>query len=146
MRRLFVDCDDTLVLWQKDGAPPEGAHPYGGGAESWLPNEALISAIRSHMTASPEDRLIIWTGGGVNYATMWADRLMPGEWHLATAKDPRLVQAGDVCVDDMPMKVAGELVSWQEFVSGNGVASTEQTSREPTDESRSLGPTEEAKG
>jgi hypothetical protein len=132
--RLFVDCDDTLVLWLNDGKPtsgplvPEGPHPYGAGADRWLPNEALLVAVRAHMASSPDDHLIIWTGGGEAYARTWAGRLFPqGDYYAAISKDTRLPLPGDLCVDDMPMKVACDLVTWQEFVarSGDGVAKRE---------------------
>lgn len=119
--RLFVDCDDTLVLWLNDGKVtagpllPEGPHPYGAGADRWLPNEVLIEAIRARQKAEPRT-LVIWTGGGTDYARTWADRLMPNEYDAALSKDTRLPLPGDLCIDDMPLKVACDVLTWQQFV------------------------------
>ena len=118
MKRLFVDCDDTLVLWlNEDGQPLEGQNPYGGGSDRWEPNTALIEAIRVRMKADPELRLIIWTGGGNEYGRTWAERLMPGEWDMAGAKDPRLPLPEDLCIDDAEIVFPCQRQTWQEFVS-----------------------------
>ncbi len=117
MATLWLDCDDTLVIWlDEDGQPLEGQNPYGGGSQRWKWNEELIRAID---WVSDWD-LAIWSGGGAQYAARWRDLL---RWDLADAysKDTRLPQPNDLCVDDMPLKVACEVMTWQEFVGAGPI-------------------------
>ena len=80
MARLFIDCDDTLVLWLgEDGEGDGGPNPYGGGKEKWEPNRALIAAIES--SREEYEEVVVWTGGGSDYARVWRDRLLPWAHH-----------------------------------------------------------------
>ena len=114
MARLFIDCDDTLVLWLgEDGEVDGGPNPYGGGKEKWEPNRALIAAIES--SREEYEEVVVWTGGGSDYARVWRDRLLP--WaHHAIAKDTRIPGSEDVCVDDAVLRVAAALLTPQEFI------------------------------
>ena len=117
--RIFVDCDDTLILWlDEEGQPLEGQNPYGGGSQKWLWNEALIRALREI-----EDEIVIWSGGGRPYAQTWRERLQSAssvvaEWSMS--KDTRIPQPDDLCIDDMPIQVACPVMTWQEFVTEHG--------------------------
>lgn len=116
--RLFVDCDDTLVRWLgEDGQPLEGQNPYGGGAERWEFNAPLVASVVRFANEKRAD-VVVWSGGGADYARVWASRL--GWEHFVegwASKDPRLVTADDVCVDDAPIRTAGRLLTPDEFVA-----------------------------
>lgn len=134
MPRLFVDCDDTLVLWlDGDGTPLGGQNPYGGGSDKYELNQALIDAVVDFMDTHREYELVVWSGGGAQYAKGWADRCFPFKdllnddtdrrnWlqraHVRT-KDINLPQASDICVDDQPLAVNGACMTWQAFVEVN---------------------------
>lgn len=120
MKRLFVDCDDTLVKWLGvDGQPLEGQNPYGGGAEKWEANAELVVAIETWLEREKDadPRVIVWSGGGGNYARRWAEMILPGRWHLASEKNISYPADGDVCVDDALIKVAGVLLTPDEFIA-----------------------------
>lgn len=121
-RRLFVDCDDTLVLWLgEDGEVDGGPNPYGGGREKWRRNDDLIKMIEA--VRFNYDEVVVWTGGGSDYARVWRDRLLP--WaHHAIAKDTRIPSAADLCIDDADIRVAAPVVTWQEFVAQRVAPST----------------------
>ncbi len=126
--RLFVDCDDTLVLWfngdeQTEGVLLPGPNPYGAGADRWKPNVALMDALDAWRRANPEGELILWTGGGLDYAQLWQRRVYR-QADDAISKDTRIPFSSDLCIDDMPIKVACPVVTWQEFVDS---ARTEAT-------------------
>ena len=88
---LYIDCDDTLVLWLDEwGQPLEGQNPYGGGSQKWILNEPLIDAIKKwYISYQPPIRgeVIIWSGGGAQYAYRWAE--------LAFMRDPRDIETLD---------------------------------------------------
>ena len=116
MARLFVDCDDTLVIWlDGDDQPLEGQNPYGGGSQTWKFNDDLIRAIEERHGGY----IVVWSGGGEDYARRWLDRL---GWTEAEAisKDISLPEPGDLCIDDQPIKVACPVMTWQEFVAEGG--------------------------
>ena len=111
---LFIDVDDTLVLWlTRDSA--EGPHPYGAGAQGWARNQALLDAVERWRVSRPLEAVVVWSGGGREYAERWRDQLMPEAEH-ALNKDIRLPGPADVCVDDQYLKVSAQLLTWQEFV------------------------------
>jgi hypothetical protein len=115
--RLYVDCDDTLVLWlDGDGDVADGPNPYGTGPDRWKPNEGLIIALENWRMRHPEiDEIVLWTGGGTDYAQLWLRRVYPAA-DDAISKDTRIPRPDDLCVDDMPIKVACPVVTWQQFV------------------------------
>jgi len=110
MARLYVDCDMTLVLWQ-DGLE----HPYEG-AERYVRNQPLIDAIEKFLGNSPDYGLTVWSFGGMEYARGWARRFgldIDG----VMAKDIRVPQPGDICIDDMPLRVRSIIMTPDQFVS-----------------------------
>lgn len=99
--RLFVDVDDTLVRWL-GGTDP---HPYGYGAEKWEVNEAVLAYIRAWKKENPYGYVVIWSGGGADYAETWAQRLLPGEFGVAVGKQPVFpLQDSDTFIDDSPYR------------------------------------------
>ncbi len=115
--KLYVDCDDTLVLWlDNDDGVLGGPHPYGTGAAGrWKPNLELLGAMKQWRENTPGSEIILWTGGGADYAQLWERRVYP-EAADAISKDTRIPEPDDLCVDDMPIKVACPVVTWQQFV------------------------------
>ena len=106
---LFVDCDDTLILWDTE--------PNGLGSYGYHLNHELIEAVLKYM-AITKDNLVVWSGGGEEYARRWARCSFPDtEWE-AISKDITLPDAelDDVCVDDMDIIPAAPVFTWQEFV------------------------------
>ena len=103
MTKLFIDVDDTLVLYLDGG---DGPHPLGlrNGLE-FQGNFPLIEAIQEWMVRNPDGQLIVWSGGGSEYAREAADRFVPG---LATwcfnkgGQNLQLPSDGDTLVDDSP--------------------------------------------
>ncbi len=96
-RRVFIDCDDTLILYQKLGTNAFGYYmdtPYEI-------NTALVQRIKDWAEAHPEDSIFIWSGGGEWYAKMWMNKLRLGEIATPLAKEPNLIREGDIVVDDV---------------------------------------------
>ena len=107
---MFVDCDDTLVIYESGGK-----HPFGDYCgEPWKPHEALVEAINAW-----EGDVFIWSGGGRDYARMWGERLIEAD-HVALGKDQHsmaLVRECDIAVDDEKIQVAGRVLTADEFVA-----------------------------
>ena len=103
--RIFIDIDDTLILWDSPGI-----HPYGGknlGDESEV-NESLVTHARRH--AEEGHQLIFWSGGGKDYAEEMVTWLIPdlAENAIFLTKNKTafpLVQPDDIVVDDQPITV-----------------------------------------
>jgi len=52
--QIFVDCDDTLVLYDSH----TGVHPYGVlNGEPWHPNQPLVDAL-----LETEHSVFVWSG------------------------------------------------------------------------------------
>lgn len=98
MLRLFVDVDGTLVRWLSATKLPEGMWL----AEAWEPNTAVIQYVRRWAHDHPDGQVIVWSGGGVDYAATWGHRLLRDVPHTAAAKDIPRHRAGDVFIDDAP--------------------------------------------
>lgn len=85
---LFVDVDDTLIIWDGTG---EGCHP----------NADVIAAI--DLWNGP---VVIWSTGGAYYAQQGAEQWLPPEVLSKVtgydAKWPRWVDDGDMFIDDDP--------------------------------------------
>ena len=116
--RLYVDCDDTLVLWlDGDDKVLGGPNPYGTGPDGrWKPNLELLAAMKQWRENTPGSEIILWTGGGTRYARRWMGLIYP-EAADSISKDTRIPDPDDLCVDDMPLKkVACPVVTWQQFV------------------------------
>lgn len=103
-KRLFVDVDDTLVIYE-DPATEGQPHPYGVYMRiPWHPNIALVAGVRDFRRLYPHALIVIWSSGGQEYATLCADLLFPGLDVTPLAKVRRefgLVRPDDIVVDDM---------------------------------------------
>lgn len=107
MKRLFVDCDDTLVIYES--ATGE-INPYGAWkGEPFERNETLIKFLYEFDT----DFLVIWSGGGANYAEVIANLLGIDELNPTyLIKDKttfELVRPGDIVIDDQNIEVDTEV-------------------------------------
>ena len=58
---LYVDVDDTLVLWDNDG--------------SYTINNALIRRMYNFRSLHPDAKIVIWSSGGLEYAIDWTSKL-----------------------------------------------------------------------
>lgn len=103
--RLFVDCDDTLVLWQPEKRTRSDGLYLGN---EWERNEKLIKTIEDYIDQMTDIggkvELIIWSDGGKEYARMWAKRFFPEKYWVARDKDPTLPQDEDICIDDIMIR------------------------------------------
>jgi len=105
--RLFVDCDDTLILYNSEGE----VHPYGFVRDTpYHVNESLVAFIKAFYAKYPEALITIWSGGGDQYATQVAKEVGLDEIDaLCIIKDRTtfpLVAEDDIVVDDQELKVA----------------------------------------
>lgn len=103
-KRLFIDCDDTLVKYQDSSNQTQ--HPYGYYMGTpWNPNEPLIDAIRQFRKDNPHSLIVVWSGGGREYAQLWIDRLLPGLGIVGLGKSREvaetMIRAQDIVVDDV---------------------------------------------
>lgn len=98
---LFVDVDDTLVRWCPAGCE-HGTHPYGGEAEGYVIDQAVVGYAKGWRDSHPRGLVVVWSGGGVDYAETWKRRAM--DWaDGALAKMPVDFPAGRVTyIDDSP--------------------------------------------
>lgn len=106
---LFVDCDDTLVVWDDAALMKQRGAFNEFTSTDWAFNPKVVALIEATPTG------VIWTGGGIEYARLWLNRLerklgrrLDG-W-IALSKYTPLPKAGDTCIDDMPIKVACEVI------------------------------------
>lgn len=105
--RLFVDVDDTLVIYEEDG---NDAHPYGVYlGQPWHANKRLIQGIKNFREENPEALIVIWSGGGKQYAQEWAEQLDLIQYDIVTMDKgfrniEEMVRPGtDIVVDDMEL-------------------------------------------
>lgn len=89
MSTLFVDVDGTLI-----DEDPE----TGGDLMYWGVVDAVKLQILKHGDQRP---VFVWSGGGADYARLWAVRLFGDGEVDSGVKEPRLLRRGDVVVDDM---------------------------------------------
>ena len=92
MPRLFIDVDDTLVLWHNPILTDD----------DWDANETLIKFVREWKLFHRAGEVIVWSLGGADYAAMWKHRLLP-EADRSEAKYPIIPQVGDLFIDDDPL-------------------------------------------
>lgn len=100
---IYVDVDDTLVLWQEGLSPNPEAVPretYFG--DPWVLNTRLIEGLKA---AAKQEFIVVWSGGGMQYAEMWVDRLGLRNLVMVAEKNFKVVEPGDIVIDDMPVTV-----------------------------------------
>ncbi len=106
MKRLFVDCDDTLILYGSEGE----VHPYGFiKDEPYRVNEPLLAFIKAFREANPCALIVVWSGGGAQYALTIAREVGLADEVAVMIKDRTtfpLVTEHDIVIDDQPIKVA----------------------------------------
>ncbi|KKL05781.1 hypothetical protein LCGC14_2219230 [marine sediment metagenome] len=57
--RLFVDCDDTLILYDSEGE----VHPYGFVRdEPYRINDTLVAFVKAFYAKYPNALITIWSG------------------------------------------------------------------------------------
>ena len=91
---LFVDIDDTLVLWN---TPDEGSE--------WKVNQELLDGIIQYRKNNRHEKIIIWSGAGEDYARLWTRKLDLERYdiiNLMKIKPILLtwVKEGDIVIDD----------------------------------------------
>ena len=109
-QRLFVDCDDTLILFDSEGE----IHPFGFWRDDpYRINEPLVAFIQRFREENPDALIVIWSGGGHNYARAIANEVLPDTEVWALTKDRMtfpLVNEEDIVVDDMDIKVSAKVL------------------------------------
>lgn len=107
MPRLFVDCDETLVLWDDEHQNQDRTLWV---RDKYKLNMPLIGDVNCFLDHHPEYHLVVWSGGGMDYAAGWARKAFgEQEYHkglgeypwVVLSKDMRIPQDQDICVDDM---------------------------------------------
>ena len=98
---IFVDCDDTLLLYRSTRLH----NPYGyWHGIAYLPNTRLIQGIVQFRLDNPESKIVIWSGGGGEYAKECATHLgiasICDSFLVKDTTNFHLIQSGDVVVDD----------------------------------------------
>ncbi len=98
MVRYFFDCDDTLVLYQN----MHEKNPYGFYYDQpFLLNERLADGIKAIAVNDPEAMIVIWSGGGMDYARMWKDKFdLPGVSLTKDISTFHLIEEDSIVVDD----------------------------------------------
>ncbi len=125
-KRLFVDCDDTLIIydniacsWPDEPCEVHG-HPFGVlRGEPYKINEPLAASIKAYVEDNPCALVIIWSGGGAKYARTIADIALPGVDVMTMIKDKtsfHMVRPGDIVVDDMSLDVPTKVYRPDEWV------------------------------
>lgn len=116
MIRLFVDVDDTLILYDTEGE----VHPYGFvRGTPYRFNAPLIAFVKEFRAKHPDALIVIWSGGGAQYARHAAESV--GIDHLdliCCIKDSTtfyLVGEDDIVVDDQELKVPAKVRHPSEF-------------------------------
>lgn len=97
MRTLFVDCDDTLIIWMRTTSQR--------GDRLWEPNWDVIAAMERWMAAG--GTVVVWADKGAAYAATWARKAAPHLVVETDRKDLSRPQAGDATIDDMRLAVGG---------------------------------------
>lgn len=93
--RLFVDCDDTLVLWTwgKALGVPRDQIP--------IVHDELVAEIRAWAEANP-GCLTVWSLGGEVWAKTVAERVFPGLACRTSTRWAKLPAPSEVFIDDDP--------------------------------------------
>lgn len=99
-KRLFVDVDDTLVLYDLNAPNPYGIYQ---GVPYKL-NDKLIEGIKKYHIDNPDELIIVWSGGGREYAEMWINNIGLNNiaYPLEKSKETfHLIQDNSIVIDDM---------------------------------------------
>lgn len=104
MKTVFVDVDDTLILYKKDG---KLTHPYLFYDAKFEINEKLVGQlIKLFLLFTNNDnkvKIVIWSGGGKKYAKEVADWVFCGRIVydvLDKAENFNHIKPGDIVIDD----------------------------------------------
>src|SRR3990167_1906826 len=90
------DCDGTLIV-------PVVTTDNLGGLD--MPNYEVIAIYRWFQ--SQGHRMIIWSGGGVDYARMWAEKLgLNPDFIIPKTKESAKEYGVDICFDDCIVDLA----------------------------------------
>jgi hypothetical protein len=101
---LFVDVDDTLILWQMALASKKVDGEYFG--DRFLVNTKLLDGIIEYSKTCPDEQIVVWSGGGKDYAQHWitylglTDIALPMPKIKATFSN---VGPNDTVIDDSPI-------------------------------------------
>lgn len=95
--KLFVDCDDTLVVWHEEHQNQDKTLWI---RDNWSLDEYLIGFLEGVLATEEDMTLIIWSGGGLDYATLWAERCKFSTPWIALSKDTTIPKDEDICIDD----------------------------------------------
>lgn len=110
---LYVDCDDTLAIYLDSGGKVlPGKHPYGHGADRWVPYDDLVIAVNRYHDETNEP-VVIWSGGGHDYAKEFLDKLFPDRNYTVLSKDDQILDQGRMRIvdDDLPFREGiGEVI------------------------------------
>ncbi len=87
---IAFDVDDTLIL------PPEAT-----GFDRDIPNYELINIYRWFQKEG--HRMIVWSGGGEDYARMWGEKLGLNAYEYRTKQEDKSI---DICFDDCIVDLA----------------------------------------
>ena len=91
---VFVDVDDTLILYEGVGIHPWG-FIYG---EPYNTNKKLINQLKAF-----KGKIVNWSGGGRGYAEQVAKAILPSDLKYFTMSKfavPPDINPGDIIVDD----------------------------------------------
>lgn len=105
--RIAFDVDDCLIL------PPEAT-----GLDRDTPNYETIAILKWFQAQGHE--IIVWSGGGVGYAGMWAEKL--GLVGTSTIRKEKLLNDGtyfiDIAFDDCDIDLAAVNVKVKRLNNG----------------------------
>lgn len=114
--RLFVDVDDTLILWPKLGPGPLIA----ATEENADMNEDVRLFALRWKAYNPSGEIIIWSSGGSEYARKWGAKSgLP--YSYCWSKAPMPVLKGDMFIDDDPMPAYRERNIHPDLLKGCGL-------------------------
>lgn len=130
--RLFIDIDDTLVIWEDEMQGDIHVR------QRWHFNTELLEAITEYIRKTSQvSSIYIWSGGGLDYATSWKERISddPGYWipqwdnsviHktpiITLSKDPSILPSEeDLCIDDEELKTKARVMSAEQFIGMNKI-------------------------
>jgi len=114
-KRIFIDCDDTLILY----GPDEVLHPLGfSKGDPFTVNQPLVTFIRKFVRLFPESLVVIWSGGGSRYTLECAKSAgvaLPDFAYLVKDSSTfSLVRSHDIVIDDMNINVSAQVLSPRE--------------------------------